>query len=63
MLAKSDPQLREYSRNVAAYTLKQLVEWRSSLEHLSNEQEQVHAGGDQHHPKGVYCVFSVSVRD
>jgi len=64
MLPKSDPQLREYSRDVASYTLKQLVQWRSSLERLSNEQEkaQAEANGDLHHLKGAYYVFSESIQ-
>lgn len=63
MLGTPDAQLREYSRNIAAYTLKQLVQWRSSLERLSNEheQEQVQASGDRRCPKGAHYFFSMRV--
>jgi len=54
MLGTSDTRLRDYSRDIAAYTLKQLVQWRSSLERLSDAQEQVRVqtSGDQRCPKG-----------
>lgn len=44
---------REYSRNIAAYTLKQLIEWRASLERLSKdrERESVKDSVDQHDSK------------
>jgi len=63
MLGTSDAQLREYSRDIAAYTLKQLVQWRSSLERLSNEheQERVQASGERHRPKGAHYFFSMTV--
>ncbi|KAG2138623.1 uncharacterized protein EDB93DRAFT_719466 [Suillus bovinus] len=48
---------REYSRNIAAYTLKQLIEWQASLERMSKEYEQegererVREGVKQHDSK------------
>jgi hypothetical protein len=65
MRGASDSQLREYSRDIAAHTLKQLVHWRCSLQRLSNEQEQEQeqeqANGDRHYPKGAHYDFSVRV--
>lgn len=54
---------REYSRNIAAYTLKQLIEWRASLERLSKEREgeSVQDSVDQHDHKGNRLILSASV--
>jgi hypothetical protein len=50
---------REYSRTIAAYTLKQLIEWRASLKRLSeeHERESVQDSVDQHDHKGKRLIL------
>lgn len=52
-MGETSTALHEYSRNIAAHTLKQLIEWQASLERLSNEceRESVQDSADKHGPK------------
>jgi hypothetical protein len=44
--ANTDAQLSQYSEDMTAYTLEQLVQWRASLERKAKEQEEkARAGG------------------
>lgn len=52
-MGETSTALREYSRNIAAHTLRQLVEWQASLERLSKEceREREQDSADKYGPK------------
>lgn len=62
-MGETSTALHEYSRNIAAHTLKQLIEWQASLEHLSKECERAREqdSADKHGHKGNRSILPVSV--
>jgi hypothetical protein len=41
----NDGQVSQYSEDMTAYTLEQLVQWRASLERKAKEQEEKERAG------------------